>query len=111
MNPIDAIMDAHQQLGLPPIKEMPGGVWDATFGPWRMVVNANREPVTTPSGVTVDPYHTYVEYHGWPAGVLGPAGDGQFAAGVGANPETFAAALAEWSGPRRGPRATRTSSP
>lgn len=40
----------------------------------------------------LDPYHAYVEFNGWPAGVFQPYG-GSFAAGSAANETTFAAAL------------------
>ena len=48
----------------------------------------------------MQPFHTYIEYNGWPAGVLNPLGEGEFAAGTGANVESFVAALAEWDGKR-----------
>lgn len=94
--PMDALMAAHARAGLPPLSRMPGKRWDGTCGPWTWLVNASVVPITTEKGVTVAAFHTYVEYNGWPAGVLDAVGEGQFAAGTGANTEAFAAALAAW---------------
>lgn len=95
-SPMDALMDAHARAGLPSLAQMPGKRWAGTCGPWSWLVSANPTPITTEGGVTVMPFHAYIEFNGWPAGVLRVMGDGQFAAGSEANPEAFAAALAEW---------------
>jgi hypothetical protein len=85
---------------------MPGKCWARQVGSWAFFVNAGpRTVITEPGGavgggVTVQPFHTYIEYNGWPAGVLNPLGEGEFAAGTGANVESFVAALAEWDGKR-----------
>ncbi len=98
MTPADALMATHMRLGLPSINQMPGKRWEGTIGSWRFWVNANREPIRTQTGVTVQPFQTYIEYNGWPAGLFRFDGGGQFAAGTGANPKTFASALAAWDG-------------
>ena len=94
--PMDALMDARARADLPPLAQMPGRRWAGTCGPWSWLVNGSGIPITTEGGVTVMPFHTYIEFNGWPAGVLDAVGEGEFAAGTGANPEAFAAALAEW---------------
>ena len=67
---------------------------------WFVAFNGYAEDTPTTGGkdamgqeVPVFPFSVYVEYHGWPAGMLTPSG-GEFAAGAGANPGTFVAALA-----------------
>ena len=95
-NPMDALMAAHARAGLPPLVKMPGKRWAGTCGPWSWLVNASKVPITTEAGVTVPAFHTYVEFNGWPAGVLDAVGEGEFAAGSLADSEAFAAALAEW---------------
>lgn len=99
-NPIDALMEAHARLGLPPVATMPGKLWRGSVGPWSFVVNANRRARKLENGVTIKGYETYIEYNGWPAGVLDLLGRGQFAAGSGANPKTFVAAVEAWDGRR-----------
>ena len=97
-NPVEALMEAHERLKLLPIAMMPGKLWRGSFGPWSFVVNANRKAMQLESGVMVGSFQTYVEYNGWPAGSLDLLGGGQFAAGSGANPATFVAAVEEWNG-------------
>lgn len=73
--------------------EKTGISWtDATFKQWWVAFNGHPEKKATSKGQQVDPYHCYVEYNGWPAGVFTPYG-GVIAAGEGANENTFIAAL------------------
>lgn len=77
------------------------GVWTRQIGEhWWIAVNGHDEtlPASSPDGASsgvpfdVEPFHCYVEYNGWPAGVFTPMG-GTFAAGEAGNEETFVAAL------------------
>lgn len=73
------------------------GCWTAEFpcgahDRWRVVVNGHPEPLEH-GGATVDPFTAVVEYNGWPAAILCPVNGGIFAAGSGANVESFAASV------------------
>lgn len=54
---------------------------------WLFKANGHREAIDN-----VPPFSIYVEYNGWPAGVIDPGG-AAFAAGTLANIQTFNAAL------------------
>ena len=60
---------------------------------WWVAFNGHPEAKETSKGHQVEPFHCYVEYNGWPAGIFMPYG-GCIAAGEGANENTFIAALA-----------------
>jgi hypothetical protein len=70
------------------------GCWEAQVdASWWIAVNGHGTPMATSrGGEMLPPYHAYVEYHGWPAGLL-HAGGGVMAAGEAANEETFRTAL------------------
>jgi len=95
-NPMDALIDAHQKHGLQPISDMPGKRWIGTCGPWKWIVNGGDTYESKEDGIGVPPFRTYVWYNGWIAGILDPVGRGEFAAGTGANADTFAKALETW---------------
>lgn len=78
--------------GATSIKDLPGCWEHDVDGRWWVAVNAHGEPVKCSHGVEVEPFRAYVEFDGWPAGVLTPDG-GEFAAGSEANEDTFIAAL------------------
>jgi hypothetical protein len=79
------------KIGL--IREMPGGVWRRTIGEsWRIVFNGTPEAKKPEDAPELPPFGIYVEYNGWPAGILHPSG-GIIAAGEGANENTFIAAI------------------
>ena len=69
------------------------GCWEHQVNAqWAIAFNAHPEPKACSMGVTVEPFHCYVQFNGWPAGVFNPYG-GQIAAGEGANEDAFLAAL------------------
>ena len=72
------------------------GVAEHDGSKWKVWCNASDEKVSArvSEKITVEilRWQWYVEYNGWPAGFL-DAGGGTFAAGEGANPERFVAAL------------------
>ena len=89
-----AIAEAARVLKAAPIKDK---IWELRLDKhWEFAVNghATKQKVTLGSGVQheVEPYHAYVEFNGWPAGVFSPYG-GSFAAGELANEKAFCAAL------------------
>ncbi len=86
-----------QYLGVMNIKSL-GKPWvHAVDERWTIAING--QPVAmaveidqTMGVAALEPYHAAVWYNGWLAGIFSPAG-GVFAAGSGANEETFAAAI------------------
>jgi hypothetical protein len=90
---IEAVLGLHERLGAKPLNEIVG-CWEVKVDArWWLACNGHKEPLVCSRGVTVQPFTFYVEYNGWPAGVFYVDGEGQFAAGNGANVETFVAAL------------------
>ncbi len=72
------------------------GFWQRKVGEsWEIWLHAQKEPLKLPSGTPLEPFTMYVEFNGWPAGVLDPHG-GSIAAGSLANiyVEPFAGSLA-----------------
>ena len=68
------------------------GCWECQIDKqWLIAVNGHKQPMRW-RDITVDPFHCYVEYNGWPAGIFTPYG-GTIAAGEGANEDTFIAAM------------------
>lgn len=80
------------RVGAKNIKELPG-CWEYEIdGQWWVAVNGHAVPMKCSHGGDVPPYHAFVEFNGWPAGLVSPAG-GTMAAGEGANEDTFIAAV------------------
>jgi len=95
--PISVAMDYIAQLaialGVAPINTFEG-CWEYQVDEqWWIACNAHPEPKGCSRGPKVPPFHTYIEYNGWPAGLMTPYG-GTIAAGEGANEDTLVAALA-----------------
>lgn len=89
-----AVSDFAIAVGAAPINKHPG-CWEHKVDErWWLSANGHRVPVTNSRGVKVQPFHVYVEFNGWPAGVFSPYG-GEFAAGSTANEATFIAALGQ----------------
>lgn len=92
-NPLWAAVELANHLGVANIKELPG-CWEYQLDEaWWFAMNGHRETVVCSRGMVVPPFSLYVEYYGWPAGILRAPGDGEFAAGTGANPLAFAEAV------------------
>lgn len=78
-------------LGARNIKDLPG-CWETQIdGRWYVAVNGHNVETKTSRGAEVPPFHCYVEFNGWPAGIFSPRG-GVIAAGAAANEDTFVAA-------------------
>ena len=98
-----------QSHGAKDLKNHPG-CWESQVDEgWFIALNGHKDPMLTSGGagkgdvvhpIPVEPYTVYVEWNGWPAGILTPFG-GTLAAGEAANPETFVAALAKNAGVTR----------
>ena len=68
------------------------GCWERQIGDWWIAVNGHDKPVKCSHGGTVPIFNAYLEFNGWPAGVIDPFG-GLIAAGDGANEDSFIAAI------------------
>lgn len=69
--------------GVTPLSRLPGP-WERRLDKsWTIVLNGHGTPREY-KGMTVPPFQMYVEYNGWPAGLLSPSG-GVIAAGESAN--------------------------
>jgi hypothetical protein len=85
------IVELAEALGVRDINQLEG-CWEVEVdSAWWFALNGHGTP-TEARGIHVPPFEVYVEYNGWPAGVVGPYA-GVLAAGEGANEETFCAAL------------------
>lgn len=60
---------------------------------WKIAVNGHKEAkVCSLTTQPIEPFNCYVEYNGWPAGIIDPRG-GILAAGSDANENTFIDAM------------------
>ncbi len=59
---------------------------------WSIAVNGHPTQKETEGGCTVPPFSAYIEWNGFPAGILGMNG-GMLVAGSGANEDTLIEAL------------------
>jgi hypothetical protein len=59
---------------------------------WWVAVNGRKEPTKCSHGLTVHPYQCYIEFNGFPAGIIDPY-DGIIAAGDAANEDSFIEAV------------------
>jgi hypothetical protein len=68
--------------------------WEAQIDEhWWIAANAHRYAIECSHGPIVEPFHFYIEFNGFPAGVIDASGRGLFAEGEAANLQTFAEAL------------------
>lgn len=74
------------------IKDLPGCYEVAVDDHWWIAVNGHDVPTRTSKGTEVPKFSAYVEFNGWPAGMLDPFG-GVLAAGEIANEDALLAAL------------------
>lgn len=86
------VVELAEKLGVTKINEM-DGCWEHQVDEkWWIACNGHQETTRNSHGAEVPPFHVYVEYNGWPAGLINPR-QGVIAAGEGANERTFIAAL------------------
>lgn len=74
------IAELHDALGRPPLD---GAIGVYEFGDWRVRLNGDGEEQDG-----IPPFTASIEFNGWPAGLVDPAG-GVIAAGELANEDTF----------------------
>lgn len=78
--------------GIARLPDHNGGIYERKIDDqWRVVMNGNKTPASH-DGIELAPFSIYVEFNGWPAGVIDPGG-GIIAAGEAANEDTFIAAI------------------
>ena len=73
------------------IPEIPDGIYRRDIAEWKITFNGTNEDKVD-AGIDLPKFEAYVQYNGWPAGLIGPAG-GILAAGAAANEDTFIAAI------------------
>jgi hypothetical protein len=82
-------------LGMKNISELPG-CWEQKIDEnWWIACNGHENPVQcskSAGAATVPPFSFYIEFNGWPAGIV-DAGGGSLCAGAIANEETLITAL------------------
>lgn len=87
-----AIVEHAAALGVRNIGEI-AGCWEVELDDaWWFALNGHGEPTKCSKGTEVPPFTVYVEFNGWPAGLVDPHG-GVLAAGDAANEDTFIAAI------------------
>lgn len=87
------VIEYAQRRGVTTLKGIPG-CWESQVdAQWWLAINGHAEATrTTKGGEPIPPFSCYVEFNGWPAGLLDPYG-GAIAAGDVANADSFRAAL------------------
>ena len=79
--------------GIIPASSAPGGVYERKVGEWRIFLNGSPDDKPkTDKHPALPKFAVYVEYNGWPAGIIDP-GSGIIAAGEAANEDSFIAAI------------------
>lgn len=93
-----AVGDYAHTLGMIPVNQVEE-CWEQQVDEnWWIAVNGHKEVVECSRGIRVQPFTCYVEFNGWPAGIIHAYG-GVLAAGDAANEDTFVAALREKTKP------------
>jgi len=82
-----------EALGVEAINRLPGCWEHQVDDNWFIAANGHREPTKCTKGITVQPFHCYVEWNGFPAGEFHPIEGGFIAMGQLANEDTFIEAL------------------
>lgn len=87
----DAVAGLYLSIEEKPIKEH-DGCWEHQVDErWWVAMNGHQEPKQCSTGESVPPYHIYIRFNDWPAGMLSPY-YGSIAAGEAANENAFIAA-------------------
>ncbi len=73
------------------VESIGGQVWERQVGNWGIWVNGTGSEAKV-KGVDLPAFHAYIEWNGWPAGVIDSFG-GTIAAGEAANEDALIAAL------------------
>lgn len=84
----ESLIEYVSRLGIKRINELPGLFEHKVDEQWTIKCNGHKEPIDN-----VPPFHWYIEYNGWPAGILSLTGEGEICDGDTANIDTLQAAL------------------
>lgn len=87
-----AIADLAITLGAAPMTKYEGCWEHQVDDNWWIAINGHGDDKKCSKGPNVKPYCCYVEFNGFPAGLLNPYG-GAIAAGIVANEDAFISAL------------------
>ena len=93
-HPFEVIVEMSTRLGASNIGRLPGcweHTWEHDGAEWYVAVNGHKVDTNCSRGEVVPPVTAYVEYNGWPAGLIGP-GVWEMVEGTAANLSTFMAA-------------------
>jgi len=86
------IAELGNRLGAGPLNKHPA-CWELQIDErWWIAVNGHHDMKKCSKGADVLPFHAWIEYNGWPAGMVNPR-HGVIAAGAEANETTFIEAL------------------
>ena len=86
------IIDLMLARGISNIKDLPGCAELRIDKQWEIAVNGHREPMKCSHGTEVPAHAAYLQFNGWPAGIITPYG-GVVAAGSLANESTLLEAI------------------
>lgn len=87
-----AVMDYAVSQGAENIGDVEG-CWESQVdAQWWIALNGHDKPTKNTRDLSVESFHCYIEFNGWPAGHISPFG-GWIAAGEAANEDTFIDAL------------------
>ena len=87
-----AICELGLAVGAAPLNKH-AGCWELRIDEqWEIAMNGHDSPTKCSYGCDVPPFAVYVQFNGWPAGVIHPTG-GWIAAGEVANEDAFIAAV------------------
>jgi hypothetical protein len=93
---VSAAMMAVAELGIAvgaaPLNARPGCWEHQVDDRWWIACNPHPELTKCSRGVNVAPFRVYIEFNGWPAGIVGPD-DGWIAAGTAANEDALLGAI------------------
>ena len=87
-----AVADLGFAMGIHDICKLPGCYELQIDKHWWIAMNGHWEKIKCSKGVTIDPFHCYVEWNGWPAGIFSAFG-GSIVCGEAANENTFIEAV------------------
>ena len=86
------IAELAEALGVTAIGKL-AGCWERDLDAhWFIAVNGHSAPTPCSKGADVPPFTCYVEWNGWPAALVTPAG-GEIVAGSAANEDALIEAL------------------
>lgn len=89
---LECLLKLTEKEGVKNIREAEGCYEKEIDEQWWIAINPHDEKLKCSHGPVVEPFTMYVEFNGWPAGIVTMNG-GMFAAGSAANEDAFIDAL------------------